>query len=231
MKYKNEILNRFLAEKVAIALRTQEEYNMFMELLEKESDLRWSNGKKPAEFDGWNILKKDTQIGIEKGFIIYGMNYFIVNGYEIIRFKELIKEKETNLADKLRFLADRWEDGKTIVLVEGDDYYFKDNQLYSDITKKPTGICLNTFLSYNFKLKPQWTFTENEKVILRNLSKEYKWITRDKDGEVIIYKNKPSKSSNAWFGGADYVMLYMFRLEFETIKWLDEEPCEFRKYL
>ena len=42
----------------------------------------------------------------------------------------------------------------------------------------------------------KWRFTEDEKVILRNLDKKFKWIARDNDNYLYIYQSKPEKSSS-----------------------------------
>lgn len=82
------------------------------------------------------------------------------------------------------------------------------------------------------KKKPEWTFTEDEKVILRNLPEEYKWIARDRDGDLMVYEVKPEKRSICWGGRmTDFEMFCVFNHLFRSIKWEDEEPCEFRKYI
>lgn len=42
-------------------------------------------------------------------------------------------------------------------------------------------------------------FTENEKVILESLKQELRWIARDKDGSLFVYKAKPERCDD-WFG-------------------------------
>lgn len=80
--------------------------------------------------------------------------------------------------------------------------------------------------------EPKWTFTEDEKVILRNLPEEYKWIARDRDGDLMVYEVKPEKRSICWGGRmTDFEMFCVFNYLFQSIKWEDEEPCEFRKYI
>ena len=37
-------------------------------------------------------------------------------------------------------------------------------------------------------------FTDTEKRILEATDKSYKWIARDKDGELDIYEEKPSRN-------------------------------------
>lgn len=79
-----------------------------------------------------------------------------------------------------------------------------------------------------------WNFTEDEKVILRNLPEEFKWIARDdyKD-DLYIYTGIPEKEKDCdyWFyNGKDY-SLREFKHLFQTIQWEDNEPCEFRKFI
>lgn len=76
----------------------------------------------------------------------------------------------------------------------------------------------------------QWTFTEDEKVILRSLSKEYKWIARDRNNGLYVYEGKPHKNTYTWHGEG-IKDLHGWCFLFGAIKWNDEEPCEFRKYI
>ena len=80
--------------------------------------------------------------------------------------------------------------------------------------------------------EPRWTFTDDEKVILRNVLKDYKWLVRDEDGELCIYEERPHKLEIMWDSDSGSVMgICGFNHLFQSIKWTDEEPCEFRKYL
>lgn len=82
------------------------------------------------------------------------------------------------------------------------------------------------------KKEPEWTFTEDEKVILRNLPEEYKWIARDEIGDLMVYKVKSKKESFCWGRRLhDFEIFCAFNHLFQSIKWEDEEPCEFRKYI
>lgn len=68
--------------------------------------------------------------------------------------------------------------------------------------------------------------TEDEKVILKNLPKLFKWIGRDEDGNLFIYGNKPIKGNTCW---DRYTYTYASRLTlyehlFTSIKWQDEGP-------
>ena len=67
------------------------------------------------------------------------------------------------------------------------------------------------------------TFTEDEKIIARNIDKGYKWIARDSNGNLGVYKGKTKKKGYYWYSdGDDY--LCCFNHLFPAIKWEDEEP-------
>ena len=77
----------------------------------------------------------------------------------------------------------------------------------------------------------QWKFTEDEKVILRNLPKEYNWIARDGNKDLYIYITKPCKIEDIWDYDESPHELDSFEHLFQTIQWDDAEPCEFRKFI
>ena len=77
-----------------------------------------------------------------------------------------------------------------------------------------------TELLWERKEKPQ--LTDDEKTILRNLPKEYKWIARDKNGSIFLYIDKPVKR-NFWLDNFGTIRLPFDHL-FQFIKWEDEEP-------
>ena len=70
--------------------------------------------------------------------------------------------------------------------------------------------------------KDEPKLTEDEKVILRNLSKEYKWIARDGFGFICIFENKPDKAIFGCFYSAATIL--PFPKLFKFIKYEDEEP-------
>lgn len=65
--------------------------------------------------------------------------------------------------------------------------------------------------------------SDDEKAILRNVDKRYKWLARDRDGSLGIYENKPNKSSNI-FWSEGHCKDFCFNCIFQFIKWEDEEP-------
>ena len=85
-------------------------------------------------------------------------------------------------------------------------------KVYKDYTCKE--------LLWERKEKPQ--LTEDEKTILRNLPKDYKWIARDLSGMVYIFIERPEKGQAIWYGfGQPMIPFYHL---FQFIKWEDEEP-------
>lgn len=84
------------------------------------------------------------------------------------------------------------------------------------------------------KEKEKWVFTEDEKVILRNLAERYKWIARDDlSNRIYIFVDKPHKEDGKWINdrGFNYLELRPFQHLFQCIQWTDIQPCEFRKYI
>ena len=86
-------------------------------------------------------------------------------------------------------------------------------KVYEDYTCKE--------LLWERKEKPKPT--EDEKVILRNLPKEYKWIARDKCGTICAFIHKPHKNGLGWSGNF-FDALVLFEHLFQFIQWEDEEP-------
>lgn len=77
--------------------------------------------------------------------------------------------------------------------------------------------------------KEKLKLNEDEKVILRNLPKEYKWIARDIDGCLYVYASKPKKGITMW--ESDGLPMIPFDHLFQFIKWEDEEPYSIEELL
>lgn len=75
------------------------------------------------------------------------------------------------------------------------------------------------------------SLTETEKIILENTDKEWKYIVRDKSGKIFLHKLLPKKGKNIWWSkdykGCGFIRL-PFESIFETIKWSNKEPLQFR---
>ena len=72
--------------------------------------------------------------------------------------------------------------------------------------------------------------TEDEKAILRNIPKQYKYIARDNSGALYVYENKPRKDDkNWWMYGLNNLSL--FHHLFQFIKWENSEPYNIKELL
>ena len=68
-------------------------------------------------------------------------------------------------------------------------------------------------------------FTEEEKAFIRACDK-IKYVARDKDGNLYVYKGKPIKSveNGLWYGSESTFVNFSTSLSFSAIKWEDAEP-------
>ena len=92
-------------------------------------------------------------------------------------------------------------------------------KVYQDYTCKK--------LLWERKEKPK--LTEDEKVILRNVPYDYKWIARDIDGCLYVYESKPKKGITMW--ESDGLPMIPFVHLFQFIKWEDVEPYSIEELL
>ena len=86
-----------------------------------------------------------------------------------------------------------------------------------------------TELLWERKDEPKPKLTEDEKVILRNLPKEYKWIARDGFGFICVFENKPDKAIFGCFYSAATIL--PFPKLFKFIKYEDKEPYSIENLL
>lgn len=75
-----------------------------------------------------------------------------------------------------------------------------------------------------WRRKEDHTLIEDEKVILRNIPKGFKYIARDEDNELYIYKTKPNKDNGVWLNNKGVYDFTTFNHIFQTIKCEDKEP-------
>lgn len=72
-------------------------------------------------------------------------------------------------------------------------------------------------------------FTEDEKIIARNINKIYKWMARNKDGALLFYPTAPVKKEDKkrWTNSSCDVCradCLLSRELFKSIKWEDTYP-------
>ena len=103
--YNKNLFDRFLASTAVVNVKTHDEYDQFMRMLEKETNLKWGLGEKPTQFSGygWMLNEEKTCIRrvVGRYMIRYGdISYYDSNGYEIIEFSDLTElepvKAETN---------------------------------------------------------------------------------------------------------------------------------------
>ena len=98
-------------------------------------------------------------------------------------------------------------------------------------------VCADVYLLYDNELekyvKPNWVFTDEEKIILNNVDTKYRYIARNKDNGLCLYTAEPSKDRERWWVNVNNYLVNMtfFSSLFKNIKWEDSEACEFRRYL
>ena len=116
--------------------------------------------------------------------------------------------------------------------VYGKDTCYSNCGLYGNIEDcKAQDYKIYEFEDIILPEEPKWQFTEDEKSILRTLPEEYEWIARDEDNNLFIYIDKPIKKYDHWRNEDIFVNFIVYNHLFQSIKWIDTEPCEFRKYI
>lgn len=60
---------------------------------------------------------------------------------------------------------------------------------------------------------------KTEHVILNNLDKKWKYIARDKSGDLFLFKNRPVRKGDLWDTDADYFLFNCYNHLFEFITW------------
>ena len=94
-----------------------------------------------------------------------------------------------------------------------NDVGFDIMKVYKDYTCKE--------LLWERKDEPKPKLTDDEKVILRNLPKKYKWVIRNRVGSIWLFENKPYKNIFGWFYSTASNL--PFPNLFQFIKYEDEE--------
>ena len=76
----------------------------------------------------------------------------------------------------------------------------------------------------------------NEAVILSFLPTKWRWLVRDKNGDLVLFARKPRKKQSRGFWVlqdpkySDRIEL-PYRQMFKSIRWSDEEPTNIDKLL
>lgn len=125
--------------------------------------------------------------------------------------EDLLKVMGLKVGDKIAY-----SDRKCVVIMGSNDIPM--------IDVETVGQCyLDVLLKYDYTIiQPKPTLSEDEKVILRNLNKRYKYINREEYGGLRVSETKPiySKSMKEYYySGFD---TFIYDNLFQFIKWEDE---------
>lgn len=69
--------------------------------------------------------------------------------------------------------------------------------------------------------------SKSDRTFLDYIKEEYKYITRDEDGDLFAWSAKPKKGLilNEWlYTSSNTIGLYAFNLDLPMVKWEDSEP-------
>lgn len=71
--------------------------------------------------------------------------------------------------------------------------------------------------------------SKRDRAFLEYIREEYKYITRDKNGELFIYEKEPRKSDDRVYWNSIcsndlFCLNRRFSIQFPMVKWSDEEP-------
>ena len=156
---------------------------------------------------------------MKKSDLEYGNVVELRNGVNFLFFDDSSNKNTLIRLEGRGFtILDNWDENLTDI--EGFKK-FDIMKVYKDYT------CKELLWERKEKLKPQ--LTEDEKVILRNVPYDYKWIARDIDGCLYVYESKPKKGITMW--ESDGLPMIPFDHLFQFIQWEDKEPYSIEELL
>ena len=117
-----------------------------------------------------------------------------------------------------------------------DIYFIENGYLYyiGDYGEKKSYLNINDVAGKNvIKLPKKKEFTDDELCVLKNIDKKYKWIARDKSGNLCIFDEKPNKNEEIWDNVicSDFIELNCYNSLFNSIQWEDNEPVYIDDYV
>lgn len=127
--------------------------------------------------------------------------------------------------------------GQTVCVDNSMNFFITErNDVMFENLRSHSMISIEKFIEYAINydyiiIQPKPTLTEDEKVILRNLGKKWKWIARDNyeqvglENHLCLFEHKPNKNTY-WFevseGNTEYLSFDCYNHLFKFIKWEDE---------
>ena len=124
-----------------------------------------------------------------------------------------------------------------------DDLIHKLNNVALNIIKVQRPVCAYQLQTISWDKAPViWERKEKEKekvpllseaeyYILKNLNTKWKWIARDEDGRLFLYKNKPDRETSRWIDDYKMFALNIYNHLLPCVQWEDDEPWKITKLL
>lgn len=150
------------------------------------------------------------------------------------------EEKAKTLLSAFDKMGKKWSTGNRYTEFNNWDNYGQKTIYYNDGTYgNLRGIESTVCMVYEFEnvdltIPKEYQFSEDEKTILRNLDKKWKWLGRDEDGKLFLFTDKPEKDNDGWQlvnFQTSYASLNIFEFLFQSIQWTDDEPVEIAKVI
>lgn len=125
------------------------------------------------------------------------------------------------------------EDGNKYLFLEGrfvnSRFWYDADAKICKIFEIQEAYSLSDMLVFGKGLNLVWErkpeLSEVERVILENVDKEYKYITREENNNLYLYGRKPHKFCKVWVSNVPTAAaMYQFNHLFKMVKWEDEEP-------
>lgn len=131
--------------------------------------------------------------------------------------------------DGERYLFTYHDEENIFIDLNGEEFYYFDSLRLDNNCNNSLIAIMKVYKDYTLKellweRKEKPKLTDDEKAILRNIYKEYKWIARDESEKLYIFINKPYKIERLWYAVDSIYDLHIFRHLFQFVKWEDEEP-------
>lgn len=73
--------------------------------------------------------------------------------------------------------------------------------------------------------------TEAERTILENADKRFRYIARERNGNLCLYKDRPTKGISTWINGIITMHMGVFSHLFQFVQWEDEQPYNIEELL
>lgn len=147
------------------------------------------------------------------------------------------EEKAKQLLSAFDKMGKKWSTGNRYTEFNnwnnyGQIIYYNDGT-YATLRDIESNVCMvYEFENVDLTIPKKYQFSKEEKTILRNLDKKWKWIARDENGLLCIYTHRPIKySENYLRSEGSWNNFGLYENLFQSIQWTDDEPVEIAKVI